>query len=406
MLTQRLIADHHPKLEPLFGDIAQHIISLQQASNGGSVDPPSKKRKLENGHNGTTTTDNGWKTARYSTIKEVSFTIPQRKKLSLEIGDSKAGIRARNPATDEVEFAVSWEDMQHVVCLPVPEKAQAQYNFCIFPTHGDGITSGSGATALPDQILWTIPHTTPKPGVCSDDVQPSSDESMKSVLVKLLNERLAKRKGSKCRVIEPDMQEFVSEAVSSSKTGQKAVHVKAFRGSKDGFLFFLSTGIVWGFKKPLIFFAFDAIDSVSYTSVLQRTFNLSISARGSGPEDEPQEFELGMIDQADFAGIDAYIKRHQLQDASLAEQRRAKKFNVNGVKGENGQEEEDGPGELQKAAMEVDNTAQNDDDDDEEDDDNFDPGSEGQSEGSGTSDEGEDGDEAAGNADDDDAEDE
>jgi len=91
-----------------------------------------------------------------------------------------------------------------------------------------------------------------------------------------------------------------------------------------------------------------------------------------------------MLDQADFAGIDAYIKRHQLQDASMAEQRRAKKLNINGVKGEKGEDAnpEAEEGDLQKAAREVEDL----EDEDEEEDENFDPGSEGESEGSGSSD--------------------
>ena len=90
-----------------------------------------------------------------------------------------------------------------------------------------------------------------------------------------------------------------------------------------------------------------------------------------------------MIDQADFAGIDVYVKRHQLQDASMAEQRRAKKLNINGVKaaevaeGTDDQEE----GELEKARREAEEI----EDEEEEEDENFDPGSEGESEGSGES---------------------
>lgn len=97
-----------------------------------------------------------------------------------------------------------------------------------------------------------------------------------------------------------------------------------------------------------------------------------------------------MIDQLDFAGIDAYIKRHGLQDASMAEQRRAKILNINGVKGKDGGSagEEQGSA-LEKARLEADAMQEN--DEEEEEDENFDPGSEGESEGSGTSD-GEDGD--------------
>jgi hypothetical protein len=77
-----------------------------------------------------------------------------------------------------------------------------------------------------------------------------------------------------------------------------------------------------------------------------------------------EEIEFSMLDQADFAGIDDYIKRHGLNDASLAAGRRAKRYGVNDPKikdeangnGENGAvaegedaDMEDGETELQKA---------------------------------------------------------
>jgi hypothetical protein len=141
----------------------------------------------------------------------------------------------------------------------------------------------------------------------------------------------------------------------------------------------------------LLFFDFDSVESISYTSVLQRTFNLSISYKPR-PDSEPEEIEFSMLDQADFAGIDTYIKRHELQDASMADARRAKKLNVNKQRGEantddgaNGEEVD--RTELQKAEAELEDA----EDEEEED---YDPGSEGQSEGSG-SDEDEDEDEEA-----------
>ena len=148
-----------------------------------------------------------------------------------------------------------------------------------------------------------------------------------------------------------------------------------------GFLFFLENGIFFGFKKPLVFFDFDSIESISYTSVLQRTFNLNISYKPT-PDSEPEEIEFSMLDQADFAGIDAYIKRHELQDASMADARRAKKLNVNKQRGEpktdgRANEEEDDRTELQKAEAELEDA----EDEEEED---YDPGSEGESEGSGS----------------------
>jgi hypothetical protein len=156
----------------------------------------------------------------------------------------------------------------------------------------------------------------------------------------------------------------------------------SFTNSSLGYLFFTSIGILYGFKKPLAFFDFAAINSISYTAVLRNTFNLVITT-------PTQEIEFGMLDQADFAGINDYVQKHGLQDASLAADRRAKKLNVNKVggkkdasangavveAGEDGEEES----ELQKAER-----ALQDQEDDEEEDDDFDPGSEGESEGEGS----------------------
>ena len=99
------------------------------------------------------------------------------------------------------------------------------------------------------------------------------------------------------------------------------------------------------------------------------------------PAAQEKEVEFSMIDQADFAGIDAYVKRHELQDASMAEARKAKRMNINvSKKGDKGDQEqlENEPGELQKAEQEMEDA----EDEEEED---YDPGSEGQSDGSGTS---------------------
>lgn len=90
-----------------------------------------------------------------------------------------------------------------------------------------------------------------------------------------------------------------------------------------------------------------------------------------------------MVDQSNFDGIDAYIKRHRLQDASMADKRRAKRLGINDLKGENGTHSggEEEIGHLKKAAREAEEL----EDEDSEEDENFDPGSEGESEGSGFS---------------------
>lgn len=148
-----------------------------------------------------------------------------------------------------------------------------------------------------------------------------------------------------------------------------------------GFLFLTSVGIIFGFKKPLLYFSFGSVESISYTSVLQRTFNLNVTTNASGPEQKSQEIEFSMLDQADYTGIDQYIKHHGLNDASMAAQRKAQMYNVNGpAEGEEevAAAEADGETELEKAQRML-------EDEEDEDEEDYDPGSDGESEGSGTS---------------------
>lgn len=205
-----------------------------------------------------------------------------------------------------------------------------------------------------------------------------------------------------------DEKLFHSVQRQAHRPDEKAVHVRAFRGSKDGYLFFLPSGILWAFKKPLVFLPHERIVAVSYTSVLQRTFDLSVEVGAEGEDGEGgQEIEFAMLDQEDFAGIDAYVKRHGLLDRSMAEQRKAKKANVNVVKDEEGNvvgalE----AGELLKAGLGGQQEDEEFDEEDEEEED-YDPGSEGESEGEGSStSEEEDGEGGEGGDDDDDEEEE
>lgn len=258
--------------------------------------------------------------------------------------------------------------------LPVPEKATKQFNYLFIPRPGSSF----------EPVVFTVPATPLKPGTFT---LPASETNLEDALSQVL-------KPHQLTLTLPDENEFASPIPEAHRKSEKAYHVKAFRGSKDGFLFFLSNGIFFGFKKPLLFLSFEDIESISYTSVLQRTFNLNVVFRKSGtgqddPEQEPEEeeVEFSMLDQADYAGINEYVQRHGLNDASLAAGRRAKSEikkkggAVNGdagdaAKGGEGDGEDDGRTELEKAQQQM-------EDDEEEEDEDFDPDDDG-GEGSGS----------------------
>ncbi|KAH6639428.1 hypothetical protein C7974DRAFT_304418 [Boeremia exigua] len=375
--------DQNPSQRTLFRDISTFI--LNQALSP-TAEPTTKKRRLDDSNGApnvgkaaapASTAASDLASASRKAFKSyagVSFSMPQRKKFTLELIDKKdGGIRAIG-ATGTTEFALAWKDVDQVFCLPVPEKAKKQHNFIIVPVHGDGVNPVPEELkgSAPEPIIWTFEEATGKNIVEGEDPGPGPmAEAIHHCLIQA---------GTGKQVVFPDADEFASAIPESHRKGEKAYHVKAHRGSKEGYLFFTSVGIMYGFKKPLAFFDFAAINSISYTAVLRNTFNLVITT-------QTQEIEFSMLDQENFAGINEYVQKHGLQDASMAAARRAKKLNVNppadkgkqnGAVVADAQVEEE-ESELQKAEREL-----QDQEDDEEEDDDFDPGSEGESEGEGS----------------------
>lgn len=287
------------------------------------------------------------------------------------------------------------EVIAHAFCLPVPEKTQRQYNYILFLDNAHIITprhANYGPPPPGDPLVITIPTTAPKPGALSGSslgVASTVSDQHKTVFDFFINQQL-KAANRGVAIIETNPKIFSSAVKEAHRPNEPAVHVKAFRGSKDGYLYFLPNGILWGFKKPLLFLPKEQIVAVSYVNVLQRTFNMVIEVDvryknlDGTYEEEKEELEFGMLDQEDFAGIDTYVKRHGLQDASMAEQRKAKRLGVNVVKGEDGAKVDVGDStELKKAEQALEEEVEDEDEGTEGED--YNPGSEGESEGSGSS---------------------
>lgn len=281
------------------------------------------------------------------------------------------------------------ERKEYAFYLPVPDKAQVQHNYILFP-RGTSLPSKTNPPTS-EPLVFTVPATPPKEGVIGGvDAAAAAavSDTYKSLFHWALETRL-RAAGSTVHLVSADPNKFHSVVRQPHRPNEKAVHVSGFRGSKDGYLFFLENGILWGFKKPLVFIPLDRIAAISYTNILQITFNMVVEAF-SGEGEPNQELEFGMIDQQDYGGIDVYVKRNRLQDRSMAEQRKAKLqlAENRGVKkgaedGQGGAEgADDDQTELEKAQLEVEAQLQDDEDEDEED---YDPGTEGDSDGSGES---------------------
>ena len=284
---------------------------------------------------------------------DISFSIPQRKKMALGIyhypstnsytlgGGTRSGT---TPEQGEMEYEIPISSIDTALRLPVPEKVGRSWNY-VFLGREMGV----------EGVVFTVNEPSGKKGEKRQEYVGEDLEMVK---------RYAGSVGGSENLLEaamamagvtltvPEEKEFASATPEAHRKGEKAFHVKAFRGSKDGFLFFLATGIFFGFKKPLFYVRLEDVESVSYTSVLQRTFNMVISYREG---DEEKEVEFSMLDQADYGGINRYVGKHGLSDASLAAGRRAK---IVGKKktGENGtvaEEDDDGRTELEKVEAQL-----------------------------------------------------
>ncbi|KAI1442482.1 Rtt106-domain-containing protein [Annulohypoxylon stygium] len=336
-------------------------------------------------------------------IKDISVSIPQRKKFELCFTPKHLFARIPGTTAPVPSIVYAWKNIEYAFYLPVPEKSQVQHNYILFPRNSFSLSKSGTPTEEP--LVFTVSAGAPKPGsIGGPNASAASavSDSYTTLFHWALNKCL-QAAGNNVHIVAADPTKFHSKVRQPHRPKEPAVHVKAFRGSKDGYLFFLETGILWGFKKPLLFIPLDKIAALSYTSVLQRTFNVVVEVfTGEGSDTETtEEIEFAMLDQEDYGGINEdYVMRHRLQDRSMADQRKAKRELAENAKGKkdadgegedaNGTAGEDGMTELERAQMEAEQQLQDEEDEDEED---YDPGSEGESEGSGTSDDDDDDDE-------------
>jgi hypothetical protein len=125
--------------------------------------------------------------------------------------------------------------LEHALRLPVPEKTQKQHNFVLLPEGGLGIGDKPLTSDISpqDPLVWTVSDGPQKVITFSDD-EPDKDTQVQDggLIDQTLNRCLEKTVAGK--LIEPDDAEFASATPEAHRKGERAYHVKAFRGSKDG----------------------------------------------------------------------------------------------------------------------------------------------------------------------------
>jgi hypothetical protein len=118
----------------------------------------------------------------------------------------------------------------------VPEKTQKQFNFCIIPEYADGVTPPPEGITSFECMVFTVPDGPAKAAFngSREQIGNNAGETAEALIRKILNDNL-----TTTSVVRPDERQFVSAMPEAHRKSEKAYHVKAFRGSKEGTLILL-----------------------------------------------------------------------------------------------------------------------------------------------------------------------
>lgn len=123
---------------------------------------------------------------------------------------------------------------EYALRLPVPEKAQKQYNFVLLPKAGLGISDKLTASEdVCEPLVWTINDGPQKVTIFNEEELEKPTPSQDGNLIEQCLTRCLKVTPAG-NLIQPEDAEFASSIPEAHRKGEKAYHVKAFRGSKDG----------------------------------------------------------------------------------------------------------------------------------------------------------------------------
>lgn len=156
------------------------------------------------------------------------------------------------------------------------------------------------------------------------------------LLVQFNNDTLSEQFGS--ILTDTNLVSFLLQQLSAlglptvNGSTDNVFFVPAYNVTKEGYLYFLSDYVIFGFKKPVLIFKTSDIESVTYTSITRLTFNVSLNLRQSALDSSEGhtmptsvKYEFSMIDQKEFERINEYVKAQQFEDKSMAEELKAQK---------------------------------------------------------------------------------
>lgn len=280
-------------------------------------------------------------------LPELSVQSPFRKRLNLVFGAFKGEKKAYLALSKSLEVApeiiiktLTEDNIRFAAILNVPDKKQLRYLLVEY-------NENDGNVYKNEPLL----------------IQFNNDQ---------LQEQFGSILGGKTFVQYLTTQlSLVNFSISDCTSQEETFFVQAYKGNKEGYLYFLQNHVIFGFKKPILVFKSADIESITYNSITRLTFNVLFGVRVNGGI---ENYEFGMIDQKEFEHIDKFVRAKDVRDNSMADEHKAQKQLKNNT---------ENPSDLAEAAKlipggeQLISTTNGNDDDDDEDDDNYEIGDSG-----------------------------
>ena len=279
----------------------------------------AKKAKTSSAPLSNTPLDNSSSDPPVFTLNSISMTSPVRKKVDITVHQSTLRITSPGKPLESLYPAIPLSILRLAFLLPVPGKRMPYLTVVILPERVSPSDQDVQIIFGADSILTTTQYTTKYP----DPQQAHAKGSPSKVLFHSLFAYFPEGEKGLRDLYEPTTIDF------SSSSGIPSID--AHIGAKDGHLYFFKHGILWGEKKPCVWFPVEAIYEMTTRSVTGRSFSLfidtqfsTVSALSSNArrtnqpkevdeEDELEQTEFSLIEGRDLDAVKRWISAHRNQ---------------------------------------------------------------------------------------------
>lgn len=257
------------------------------------------------------------------TLHSISVTSPLRKKVHITV--YKSSLKFTNPNSKDLEATVPLSSLTRAFLLPTRGKSKPHWTIVLLSS--DNAEGGKlsnpqvifGLDALASLALTTTTYSSA--GEPAVNTVPKGSAAKPTILAFLAHLGIP--------VLEPTPEVFKSAcagAISGVSANEDGVPgVEAYRGAKQGSLWFMKEGVLWGESKPCEFWALEDLigknEGLKVVSASGRTCTVILTRKEKGDdedggneedgEDVGEEAHFGLVDAREKPGIDAWVRAYR-----------------------------------------------------------------------------------------------